>query len=107
MFRDDRQIARVCCALLARGQVAHLWTDAGPTDTAVAVAEGSSGAGLSSGQAALVGVAFALWNGSGGLTVARALDVLDAGSLRAVGDLLVATTHGADAVDAWLQRQPG
>lgn len=100
-MRDDRQTALVCRALCSRVGLHDAWTIDGPSPAALAVLEGRSP--LSSGQQVVVLVGFALWNGEGGLTLVRLLDVLDGDNLRALADLLVAL-HNADAVDAWLHQ---
>jgi hypothetical protein len=101
VFRDDRQLALVCRALCTRAGVPDAWTPDGPAGVAFAVQEGRDP--LSSGQRVLVLVAWALWNGTGDLTIARLLDVLDGEHVRALAGLLVARVDGADAVDAWLR----
>jgi hypothetical protein len=103
MFRDDRQLALVCRALCTRAGVPDAWTVDGPGALAFDVREGRGP--LSSGQSVLVLVAWAFWNGEGGLTLARVLDVLDGEHVRALAALLVARSDGGDAVDvdAWLR----
>lgn len=101
MFRDDCQKARCNRALLARVNLADLWTDAGPSDRACTLLD-CKGGGLSHGQAVLLRVTFDLWNGRGGATVGELFDVLDAGNLAAVGRLLAAVGQGAASVDAWI-----
>lgn len=102
MFRDDRQTALVCSVLCSRVGVADAWTADGPGPVAFAVQEGRSP--LSSGQQVMVLAAWAFWNGEGGLTLARMLDVLDPKNMGALAELLVAASIGADAVDTWLRR---
>ena len=51
----------------------------------------------------MVLLAYALWNGAGGLRVAE-LVALDSECLALVGSLFQALSHGPDAIDAWLER---
>jgi len=100
-FRDEAQHAAVCRALLARGALGDLWTDAGPTARALALLE-EHGAGLGSGQRTLLLAAFALWNNSTELRFAELLRHLDDDNLNTIGNLLVALSRGPDAIDGWL-----
>ena len=100
MWRDDRQRARACGALLATVRLAHLWTPDGPTDEALRLLEANGGP-LSSGERVVVLSAFALWNGSGGLTLAEILDVLDPARAEALCTLVVAVQRGT--VEEWLE----
>lgn len=62
----------------------------------------SDGGALSSGERAVVLIAWSLWNGQGHVTVADALHRLDGTSLAMLGKLLVAVASGDSAIDAWL-----
>lgn len=99
-FRDDEQRARACVALCACVNLRGAWTLDGPAPLALAVAEGR--APLSSGEALLVRVAWAFWNGEHGPTLADLVGVLDPRRMNVVASLLVAHADGADAIDAWL-----
>lgn len=101
MFRSDAQLARVCWAFCARARLGRLWTEEGPTDEAMALLESDGGA-LSSGERAVVLIAWSLWNGQGHVTVADALHRLDGTSLTMLGKLLLAVAGGGSAIDAWL-----
>lgn len=100
MWRDDRQRARACSALLATVRLGRLWTLDGPTDEALRLLEANGGP-LSSGERVVVLSAFALWNGSGGLTLAEILDVLDPARAEALCTLVVAVQRGT--VEEWLE----
>jgi hypothetical protein len=101
MFRDDRQLSRVCRTLLATVRLAGLWTDRGPTPAAQALLEANGGP-LSSGERVIFLAAWAFWNGSGGVTLAEVLERLDAGPAEALCFLVLASKYGADAVDDWI-----
>ncbi len=101
MFRSDAQLARVCRAFCARARLGRLWTEEGPTDEAMALLESDGGA-LSSGERAVVLIAWSLWNGQGHVTVADVLHRLDGTSLTMLGKLMVAGARGSEAIDAWL-----
>lgn len=102
MFRDDRQIAACARVLLARVGLAYLWALNGPTERACEMYDASAGGGpLSSGERAMLLLAFALWNGGRHLVAADLLS-LDDGNLAAVGTLLSAVAMGSEAVDVWL-----
>lgn len=101
MWRDDRQRARACRALLATVRLDYLWTPEGPTEEAFRLLEANGGP-LSSGERVMVLASFALWNGSGGLTLTEILDVLDPTRAEALCTLVVAVQRGT--VEAWLER---
>lgn len=101
MFRDDRQRALACRALLASVRLGRLWTEDGPSDEALGLLD-SNGGPLSSGERIMLLSAFAFWNGSGGLTLTEILDSLDAKRAEALASLVVSANRGAGAVDAWL-----
>jgi len=105
MMRDDRQLAAVCKAVCRRiPKDVELWTERGPTDLAVQWAKSNP---LSTGENALLHVAWALWNGSS-TSKAKFGDVLDGlhdEGLSVVGSLFVAVSEGAGAVDRWIEAQ--
>lgn len=105
-IRDDAQLGRVCAALLAPLQLAHLFEGGRPTEEAVKLA--ASGP-LSSGERVMLQAAMALWNTENdALRFADAVRVLDQDRLRDLGELLVAIgEHGGAATDAWLARMEG
>ena len=98
MFRNDEQRGEVCFILCAwvRGSP-WVWTSTGYRP------EGKAPTGLSTGEAKMLRFAMALWRG-GDLPVWQGFDSRRLGSIAAV---LVAMTHGPDAVDAWCTRQGG
>jgi hypothetical protein len=104
VFRSDAQLARVCRAFCARARLGRLWTEAGPTDEAMALLQNDGGA-LSSGERMVILVAWSLWNGQGHVMVADAIHRLDGMSLAMLGKLMVAGARGSDAVEAWLAEQ--
>ena len=100
-FRDDRQLARVCRALLAHVGLEHLWTSLGPTGAASELLA-ANGSTLDPRRRAMFLAAWAFWNGSGGITLAELLDRLDVGPAEALCFLVMASKYDADAVDDWL-----
>ena len=101
MFKNDEQRAVVCLALLDRIGLQRLWTLRGPTEEAQRLLAEDGGA-LSSGERAMLLVAWALWNGSGKLTLSELIQAMDGEHLAAVGTLLSSLRFGADGVDDWL-----
>lgn len=102
VFRDDRQLASVCQALCGLVRLPTLWTATGPTDRAEELLKQGGGT-LSHGEKVMLFIAWALWNGQGGLTFGEAIKTLDGGNLKAVGELLVALGEGSSAIDGWLE----
>ena len=102
MFRDDRQLAAVCQALCGLVRLPTLWTATGPTDRAEGLKQG--GGPLSHGEKVMLFVAWAVWNGQGGLTFGEVINTLDGANLEAVGELLVALGEGSTAIEGWLEQ---
>lgn len=102
MMRNDAQINAVCGAVCRRFGKPSLWRSYGPTELAVSWLESSP---LSSGERVLLLLAFAIYNGEGGLTVGALLGTLSASHLSWVASLFSAIADGADAVDRWLASQ--
>ena len=100
MFRDDRQLASACRALLSTAHLERLWTLHGPTAEASELLEANGGP-LSSGERVMLLAAWAFWNGSGGATLAEVLE-LDSEPAEALCFLIMAAKYGADAVDDWI-----
>lgn len=104
MFRDDRQRARACRALLVLVRLEDLFTVDGPTPRAVELFQ-AKGAKLSTGEAIMFEMAFGIWNGrstDAGVVLGDLLR-LDSVNLQAVGELLAAAAGGAEDLDAWLE----
>lgn len=101
-WRDDHQRARACHALLGLVGKGDLWTPMGPTPTAIEYWRADGGP-LSSGERVVFLLAWAAWNGGGGLPVDALLASLSPRILVAVGHLLVAYAQGADAIDEWIE----
>jgi hypothetical protein len=101
MFRDDRQLARACRALLTTARLERLWTEAGPTEEASELLAADGGP-LSSGERVVLLAAWAFWNGSGGLTLAEVVERLDGEPAEVLCFLVMASKYGAEAVDDWL-----
>lgn len=103
MFRTDQQINAACTVLLERAHMRGFWTGASPTEKTHGFAE-KDGGPMSSGERVMLLVAYAMWNGTGGLELA-ALMKLDDENLEAVASLLGAIADGrnAGAVDEWIE----
>jgi hypothetical protein len=101
LFRDDRQTAAAVRVLLRAVRLDHLWTEAGPTDEALALLDARGGA-MSHGEALVLLAAFDFWNGQGKALLAELLAVLDADRTRLVAMLMIAAADGPAAVDRWL-----
>jgi hypothetical protein len=101
MFRSEAQLARACRALCERVRLDGMWTDAGPTETAVALMEANGGP-LSSGERIVLLAAWAVWNGHDGARLADVVYRLDGRNLHALGTLMLAVAAGGHAIDAWI-----
>jgi hypothetical protein len=105
-FRDTRQQARACRALLATVRLERLWTFEGPTLEAQELLH-ANGGHLSSGEAVMLRAAFDFWSGDGACALTSMLHTLDHGRLEAIGSLALALSDPKDAygaVDRWLAR---
>lgn len=98
-MRNDAQINAVCQAVCRRFGKPSLWRSYGPTELAVSWLESCP---LSSGERVLLLLAFAIYNGEGGLTVGTLLGTLSEAHLAWVASLFSSISGGADAVDRWL-----
>ena len=103
MFRDHVQLARALRVLLGTLQLEDLWTYDGPTDRAVALHERGGGS-LKPSERVLLRVAFSFWNGNGkgGATFDHVLGALGRGVTEALCSLMVASTRGPEAIEAWI-----
>jgi hypothetical protein len=94
-FASEREQCAAIRAFLGRvvhGRLADLWTDEGPTRTAVDYID--KGNPLSHGEAICLQIAFDVWNGRGKATVDDLLTVLDDANLSAVLDLIALARPG-------------
>jgi hypothetical protein len=71
-----------------------VWTEHGPTLASLPDCTPQ--------ERAMILLAYALWNGGGGLQVAELVS-LDPDCLALVGSLFQALSDGHDAIDAWLE----
>jgi hypothetical protein len=109
MWRDDRQCARACRALLGVLHLEHYWTEEGPTDEAVIVVNdlaAGRGSVLSTSETILLRAAMSFSTGNRcGLDFADVVDRLGNDALRAVCSLGVALAESGTspgAIDHWL-----
>ena len=103
MFRSEAQLASVCRALCERVRLDGMWTDGGPTETAIALMEANGGP-LSSGERIVLLAAWAVWNGHDGARFADVVYRLDGRNLVALGTLLIAVASSGAAIDTWLEK---
>jgi hypothetical protein len=106
IFRDAEQRAVVCRVLGEIVSLPGLWTAFGPTDRAKELLA-NRGSGLSAGQSVYFFIAWDLWDGSiprfaRGYTFRAIAEIASGSYLRILGELLVAISEGADAVDKWV-----
>jgi hypothetical protein len=99
-FRDAQQRFDVCRALLATGELGHLWTEKGPTDEASALARDPSR--LPEGHRALLLATLAFWTGKAVPLRVDELITLEEGE--PICKLITATVYGHKAIDVWLTR---
>lgn len=76
-WRNEGERARACRTLLETVRKGDLWTSRGPTDEAERLRDAVGGSYLTRYERVVLLAAFALWDGSGGLTLAEILDELD------------------------------
>lgn len=101
MFRSEAQLALACRALCERVRLDGMWTEAGPTETAIALLEANGGP-LSSGERIVLLSAWAVWNGHEGARLADVLYRLDGRNLHALGTLMLAVAHSEHEIDEWI-----
>lgn len=106
-WKDDRERALACRALLAAVGHSELWTATGPTARAGVIRTNLrandaarrppdlNGYGLSPAEVLFVRVAWDLWDGSGGATIAALIITLDDASRAVLGKLLTALAQGS------------
>jgi len=99
-FRDPQQRFEVCRALLATGELGHLWTEKGPTDEASALARDPSR--MPEGHRALLLATLALWTGKA--VPLRVDELITLEEAEPICKLLTATIYGHKAIDVWLTR---
>ncbi|HKE11538.1 MAG TPA: hypothetical protein VKE73_08205 [Myxococcota bacterium] len=101
-FRDRRQRARVCRALLTRIGLADVWTNDGPAiqspaDLRRALERGRPGA------LTLLLLCWAVWDEQATLAFSDVFR-LDADQLGVIGDLLSSVSRGPEEIDRWIAR---
>lgn len=99
---SEDQLVRICNVLLASVSKGARWSDGSPTAKALSLRD-SSGGPLSSEERVMLLLAWAVWDGGGGLKVADLIASLDPRRLELVGSLLIAVSKGQAALDAWLE----
>lgn len=92
----------VILEVLAAGHLSHLWTPEGPTPEAIRIRE-SAGEGVDPSVHTWVLLAFALFNGTGDLTVSRLMETLDGPSLLIALSLLMRVALGTPGVESILE----
>ncbi len=107
-FRDRRQRAQVCRALLARIGLADAWTNDGPAIESPADLRRALER-VQPGALTLLLLCWAVWDEKASLAFS---DVFRLGEqeLELVGDLLSSVSQGPEEIDRWISRciaQPG
>ena len=92
----------VILEVLAAGHVSHLWALEGPTPEAIRIRE-SAGEGVEPSVHTWVLLAFALFNGTGSLTVARMFDTLTPHQLAIALSLLIRVAMGTPGLESILE----
>lgn len=92
----------VILEVLAAGHVSHLWTLEGPTPEAVRIRD-SAGEGVEPSVHTWVLLAFELFNGTGGLTVSRLMETLEAPPLLIALSLLMRIAVGTPGLESILE----
>jgi hypothetical protein len=107
VFRDDAQAARALRALLGTLGLEDIWSERGPSQSAVALRR-DEGRSLSPPQALLLEAAFAFWERAAPARVRldEVIRVLDRRTSEALFSLVIAYQGGPEAVDAWLAAAP-
>jgi len=101
MIDDKQQRALACRVLLATVGLERLWTRSGPTDEAFTLlAVGLPP--LAANERVMLLATWAIWNGSGSITLAEIIDHLGSEALDVLCFLLMASKYGPEAVDDWL-----
>lgn len=101
-FASERQLARVCQALVEPLGKGTFWADGAVTDLGARVLRKMPG--YSHGEAVMIRVAAVLWNDSNkGPKLAEVFHTLDGPNLRRVASLMLAMADGGSAaIDGWL-----
>jgi len=99
-FRDEQQRSEACRALLATGELGHLWTERGPTNEARTLARDPST--LPVGHRALVLAAWAFWTGE--RVPLRFDELVGLVEAEPICKLTTAAFYGPRAIDVWLTR---
>lgn len=101
-FRDRRQRAQVCRALLARIGLADVWTNDGPAIQSPADLRRALDR-VQPGALSLLLLCWAVWDETGILAFSDVFR-LDEEELGLVGDLLSSVSQGPEEIDRWIAR---
>lgn len=103
-FKDDKQLSRVCSTLLAQLKMEDLWTEEGPTPSAIQLQKANGGP-LSHGERTWLAITWAIWTGENEfpLTFSEAINTLDAKRLAVLGSLLQAFPEGDASIERWIR----
>ena len=101
-FRDEQQRSSACRALLATGELGHLWTERGPTDEARRLLAEVPKPPLSAGHRVLFLAAWAFWTGE--RLPFRFDELVGLPEAEPICKLMTATIYGPKAIDVWLTR---
>lgn len=101
-FRDRRQKAQVCRALLARIGLADAWTNDGPAIESPADLRRALDR-VEPGALTLLLLCWAVWDETGILAFSDVFR-LDEEQLGVIGDLLSSVSQGPEEIDRWIMR---
>ena len=99
--QNQEQISRICNVLLASVGKGALWRSDQPTTKALSLRT-SSGGMFEPEERVMLLLAWAIWDGGGGLKVSDLIQKLERPRLALVGSLLSAMAQGSAAMAAWL-----
>jgi hypothetical protein len=106
--KHEDRLTRICNVLLASVGKSALWREGQPTTKALSL-RNSSGGMFAAEERVMLLLAWAVWDGGGGLKLADVLKTLSPQRLALVGALLSAMAAGPEAMDTWLAQheRPG
>jgi hypothetical protein len=103
MLNPKMRTARICRVICRHAGLVGMWTDAGPTRSAVLLLR-RDGYPLSGARRTMFLVSWALWDGSGRIGVWDMLRLRRC-HVQVIGEALAALGSGTYAVEAWLARK--
>lgn len=99
-YCDERR-AKAICTLLGIADLGHVWSADGPSELANELRR--NGEGITIAQRMMLCAAWALWDGSEAILLAR-LAHENARYADVLTHLIIATTQGASAMEKWIHQ---